>query len=185
MAVEPRKVYLCHICTMPLEYCEFSGTQEKCKEWLKQEDEDKYAEIYGLIEGVEGVTLEEGEEGDKKRTVVKDKSAKLEAKMERENKKKMASRVIIKRNERNKRKCVTTIYGLDIFGVDLKKAAKMFANRFACGSSVAKNNQGQDEIVVQGDFSDELHKLILSNWTNVPDENIDRVEEKKKKKTDA
>lgn len=155
----------------------------------------------GLIEGVEGVTLEEGEEGDKKRTVVKDKSAKLEAKMERENKKKMvngytlmkysylpiqqASRVIIKRNERNKRKCVTTIYGLDIFGVDLKKAAKMFANRFACGSSVAKNNQGQDEIVVQGDFSDELHKLILSNWTNVPDENIDRVEEKKKKKTDA
>ena len=43
----------------------------------------------------------------------------------------------------------------------------MFANRFACGSSVAKNNQGQDEIVVQGDFSDELHNLILSNWPNV------------------
>ncbi|KAI9259912.1 translation initiation factor SUI1 [Sporodiniella umbellata] len=184
MAVEPRVVYLCHICTMPLEYCEFSGTQEKCKEWLKEKDEDKYAEIYGLTEGIEGVTLEEGE-GDSKRTVVKDKSAKLEAKMERENKKKMASRVIIKRNERNKRKCVTTIYGLDIFGVDLKKAAKMFANRFACGSSVAKNNQGQDEIVVQGDFSEELHKLIVANWPNVPDENIDKVEEKKKKKTEA
>ena len=43
----------------------------------------------------------------------------------------------------------------------------MFANRFACGSSVAKNNQNQDEIVVQGDFSDELLKMILSNWTNV------------------
>ncbi|KAG0791970.1 hypothetical protein G6F62_001461 [Rhizopus arrhizus] len=98
--------------------------------------------------------------------MVKDKSAKLEAKLEREIKKKMASRVIIKRNERNKRKCVTSIYGLDIFGVDLKKAAKMFANRFACGSSVAKNNQGQDEIVVQGDFSDELYQLILSNWPN-------------------
>ena len=78
-----------------------------------------------------------------------------------------ASRVLIKRIERTKRKCVTTIYGLDIFGVDLKKAAKMFANRFACGSSVAKNNQGQDEIVVQGDFSDELLKMILKNWTNV------------------
>lgn len=62
---------------------------------------------------------------------------------------------------------MTSIYGLDIFGVDLKKAAKMFANRFACGSSVAKNNQGQDEIVVQGDFSDELYQLILSNWPNV------------------
>ncbi|KAG1200303.1 hypothetical protein G6F35_012399 [Rhizopus arrhizus] len=135
MAIEPRKVFLCGICTMPLEYCEFSGTQEKCKLWLRENDEDKYSEIYGvkgLTEGVEN-----------------------------------ASRVIIKRNERNKRKCVTTIYGLDIFGVDLKKAAKMFANRFACGSSVAKNNQGQDEIVVQGDFSDELHNLILSNWPNV------------------
>lgn len=43
----------------------------------------------------------------------------------------------------------------------------MFANRFACGSSVAKNNQGQDEIVVQGDFSDELLKMILKNWPNV------------------
>ncbi|KAG0748884.1 hypothetical protein G6F57_000606 [Rhizopus arrhizus] len=153
MAIEPRKVFLCGICTMPLEYCEFSGTQEKCKLWLRENDEDKYSEIYGvkgLTEGVEN-----------------------------------ASRVIIKRNERNKRKCVTTIYGLDIFGVDLKKAAKMFANRFACGSSVAKNNQGQDEIVVQGDFSDELHNLILSNWPNVPEENIDRVEEKKKKKSDA
>ncbi|EIE89365.1 hypothetical protein G6F46_000722 [Rhizopus delemar] len=153
MTIEPRKVFLCGICTMPLEYCEFSGTQEKCKLWLRENDEDKYSEIYGvkgLTEGVEN-----------------------------------ASRVIIKRNERNKRKCVTTIYGLDIFGVDLKKAAKMFANRFACGSSVAKNNQGQDEIVVQGDFSDELHNLILSNWPNVPEENIDRVEEKKKKKSDA
>lgn len=87
--------------------------------------------------------------------------------------------------------------------VDLKKAAKMFANRFACGSSVAKNNQNQDEIVVQGDFSDEIHDLILANWPNVgfflsmhawsklifdiihakvPEDNIDLVEEKKKKK---
>jgi density-regulated protein DRP1 len=43
----------------------------------------------------------------------------------------------------------------------------MFANRFACGSSVAKNNQNQDEIVVQGDFSDELLDLILANWPHV------------------
>ncbi|OAD08054.1 hypothetical protein MUCCIDRAFT_133385, partial [Mucor lusitanicus CBS 277.49] len=142
-------------------YCEFSGTQEKCKLWLKEKDEDMYEEVYGAVtEGVEKATIEDEASDKKDRTVVKDKSAKLEAKLERENKKKMASRVLIKRIERTKRKCITTIYGLDIFGVDLKKAAKMFANRFACGSSVAKNNQGQDEIVVQGDFSDELLKMI-------------------------
>ncbi|KAF1804122.1 translation initiation factor SUI1 [Mucor lusitanicus] len=189
MSIEPRKVFLCGICTMPLEYCEFSGTQEKCKLWLKEKDEDMYEEVYGgvkaVTEGVEKATIEDEASDKKDRTVVKDKSAKLEAKLERENKKKMASRVLIKRIERTKRKCITTIYGLDIFGVDLKKAAKMFANRFACGSSVAKNNQGQDEIVVQGDFSDELLKMILKNWPNVPEENIDKIEEKKKKKAES
>jgi density-regulated protein DRP1 len=54
-----------------------------------------------------------------------------------------------------------------MIGVDLKKAAKLFANKFACGSSVAKNNQNQDEIVVQGDFSDELIELIITNWPHV------------------
>jgi len=48
--------------------------------------------------------------------------------------------------------------------VDLKKAAKLFANKFACGSSVTKNNQGNDEIVVQGDVSDEIFDLILEHW---------------------
>ncbi|KAI8882276.1 eIF1-like protein [Backusella circina FSU 941] len=150
MANEPRKVFLCGICTMPLEYCEFSGTQEKCKEWLNAEDEDLYEKIYGADGVTEGVSN--------------------------------ASRVTIKRIERTKRKSVTTVFGLDVFAVDMKKAAKMFANKFACGASVAKNNQGLDEIVVQGDFSDEIHDLILQNWPAVPEENIDKVEEKKKKK---
>ncbi|KAI7903375.1 translation initiation factor SUI1 [Cokeromyces recurvatus] len=185
MSIAPKIVQYCGICTMPLEYCEFSGTQEKCKLWLKEKDEKLYDEIYGVnavTAGMEKSSLDDENPEKKDRTIVKDKSAKLEAKLEREIKKKMASRVVIKRIERTKRKSVTTIFGLEVFGVDLKKAAKMFANRFACGSSVAKNNQGQDEIVVQGDFSDELYKIILTNWPNVPEENIDRVEEKKKKK---
>ncbi|KAI9031624.1 translation initiation factor SUI1 [Phycomyces nitens] len=188
MALEEVKVLYCGICTMPPEYCEFSGTQEKCKEWLKENHEDVYSSLYNveaITKGVENVALEETgattADGKPDRTFVKDKSAKLEAKLERENKKKMSSRVTIKRVERTKRKCVTTIYGLDVFGVDMKKAAKMFANKFACGSSVAKNNQGQDEIVVQGDFSEELNDLILANWPHVPEDNIDIVEEKKKK----
>lgn len=43
----------------------------------------------------------------------------------------------------------------------------MFANRFACGSSVSKNPQGIDDIVVQGDVSDELLQLITTTWKNV------------------
>jgi density-regulated protein DRP1 len=48
--------------------------------------------------------------------------------------------------------------------IDLKKAAKSFASKFACGSSVVKNNQGIDEIVIQGDVSDDLYDHILETW---------------------
>lgn len=97
--------------------------------------------------------------------------------------------MIIKRIERNKRKHVTSVFGLDLFSkrsgglnptgkaspltlllcsdVDLKKAAKLFANRYACGSSVTKNNQSKDEIVVQGDVTDEIRELILATWPAV------------------
>lgn len=70
--------------------------------------------------------------------------------------------VTIERVERNKRKYVTTIMGLELFGVDLKKAAKMMASKFATGASVTKNPQGQDDITVQGDVSDEVVRRPFS-----------------------
>ena len=90
----------------------------------------------------------------------------------------------IKRIERNKRKHVTAIHGLEAFGVDLKKAAKQFASKFATGSSVTKNSQGQEEIVVQGDVSDEVLEMIegeVGVLKGIPPDNVEIVEEKKKK----
>jgi density-regulated protein DRP1 len=71
--------------------------------------------------------------------------------------------------------------------IDLKKAAKQFATRFATGSSVTKNAQGLDEIVVQGDVADEVLEMIESGTgvlKGVPEKNISVVEEKKKKAGD-
>jgi density-regulated protein DRP1 len=92
------------------------------------------------------------------------------------------NKVIIKRVERNRRKHVTSIFGLHLFDVDLKKAAKLFANKFACGSSVTKNNQGQDEIVVQGDVTEEIQNLILTTWPKVTEDALEVIIEEKKKK---
>ena len=64
--------------------------------------------------------------------------------------------ITIKRSERTKRKHATHVHGLDLFGIDLKKAAKLFAGKFATGSSVSKNPQGEDEIVIQGDVGDDI-----------------------------
>ncbi|KAG8937094.1 Translation machinery-associated protein 22 [Tulasnella sp. 419] len=122
------------------------------------------------------------------------KEAKAEAKADAEAKKKKAAKVTIKRIERNKRKFVTSIHGLETFGIDLKKAAKLFAQTFATGSSVTKNPQGQEEIVVQGDVSDDILEIIedaesggggqlAALLKSVPADNVVCIEEKKKKGT--
>ncbi|KAG0238335.1 Translation machinery-associated protein 22 [Actinomortierella wolfii] len=174
---QAREVLYCGFCTLPPEYCEFGPTLDKCKEWLKKNDPVAFQILYNTLEDQLASTSLGGEdksEEDKKK-------AKEAAKIERQLQKKMQSRVAIKRIERTKKKCVTSVFGLENFDVDLKKAAKLFANKFACGASVTKNNQGNDEIVVQGDVSDEIFDMILEQWPIVPEDNIDLIEDKKKK----
>ena len=94
--------------------------------------------------------------------------------------------IIIKRVERTKRKHVTVISGLDKFGIDLKKAAKQFASKFATGASVSKVTAGatDDEIVVQGDVCYEVLEMIedgVGVLKGVPADNVEIVEDKKKK----
>lgn len=79
----------------------------------------------------------------------------------------------IKIIERNKRKSVTHIRGMEAFGLDLKQVAKRCASRFACGCSVAKNPAGYDEIVIQGDFVDDLIDFIPEEWPAVFSEQIE------------
>ncbi|CAM9694902.1 unnamed protein product [Phaeothamnion confervicola] len=63
-----------------------------------------------------------------------------------------AQRVVIARINRNKRKYVTVIGGLDtVPDIKLKDAAKRLGKQFACGSSVSKTASGAEEIVIQGD----------------------------------
>lgn len=75
----------------------------------------------------------------------------------------------------------------------MKKAAKLFAQRFATGGSVTKNAAGIDEIVVQGDVSQEIYDMIveandgkggkkgLDVLKDVLVDNVEMVEEKRKK----
>lgn len=73
-------------------------------------------------------------------------------------------------------------------GIDLKKAAKQFAQKFATGASVTKNMQGLDEVVVQGDVSEEIQELLegqVGVLKGVDADKIVLVEEKTKKKGGA
>lgn len=59
--------------------------------------------------------------------------------------------------------------------------SKDFGKKFATGSSVTKTPSGGEEIVVQGDVSDEIEEFILEKYKDVPEDNIELVEDKKKK----
>lgn len=112
------------------------------------------------------------------------KAAKAAASSAREAEKRAASKVVIKRVERNKRKYVTVVAGLEAFGLDLKKVAKDFGKKFASGSSVTKNPAGGEEITVQGDLSEEIEEFLLETEgyrDQVPEDNIELIEDKKKK----
>ena len=96
--------------------------------------------------------------------------------------------VVVERATRNKRKCVTTIIGLDLFGVKLAEAAKKFGKKFACGASVTKDASNKEQIdvqargglaaaqhlasadvfaVAQGDFMDDIAEFICKEWSEV------------------
>ncbi|KAL4063474.1 translation initiation factor SUI1 [Scleroderma yunnanense] len=182
--IPPVQVLYCQVCGFPPEYCEFGASLTRCKEWLKEEYPTLYDQYYSdeAFQSKLGTLSLEDQAKLEKSTA--EKEAKAEKRADAALKKKMASQVSIKRMERNKRKFVTAIHGLEAFDVDLKKAAKFLAQKYATGASVTKNAQGLDEIVVQGDVSDEVLELVQSGagiFKGVPAANVEIVEEKKKK----
>jgi hypothetical protein len=89
----------CGVCSLPPEYCEFQPSVAKCKDWLEQADNKIFA----------GLELT-----DKQQKTTE----KHEAKQARLMEKKMQSKVLIKRIERGKRKYVTGVFGLEVFGIE-------------------------------------------------------------------
>jgi density-regulated protein DRP1 len=98
-------------------------------------------------------------------------------------KNKDAPMVVLEKNVRNKKKCITTISGLDTFGVKLSEAAKMFGKKFASGASVNKTPDGKEQIDCQGDFLDSAAELILKQYKDsIKREDIYVILNKKKER---
>lgn len=118
-------------------------------------------------------------------------------------KKKSKPEVVLERNTRNKKKCITTIIGLEGFGIKLPEAAKLFGKKFASGASITKNAEGREQIdcqvgpktlgavwwlgrgwcntpPTQGDFLDQAAELILKQFSEVQRSDVYVIEAKKK-----
>ncbi|KAK6597010.1 translation machinery-associated protein 22 [Botrytis cinerea] len=181
--IQSRHVVYCGVCSLPPEYCEYGGTVKKCQEWL----EKKYPSMYERLWSEGKMLLQQQPppsasmpKNAPPKTPPK-KAAKAEALEAKQNETLASSKIRIKRVERNKRKYVTEVQGLEAFGLELKKVAKEFGSRFATGSSVTKVASGGQEITVQGDVSDDVREFLIKNYKNIPKKNIVLEEPKKKK----
>ncbi|GAA5871186.1 hypothetical protein JCM16303_001719 [Sporobolomyces ruberrimus] len=189
--LEAKHVLYCQVCSFPPEYCEFSSKSSKCKQWLQDTHPSLYSTYYSdsaLEDKLANLTVEQ------KAALEKDlakKEKKEEIKAEKEKQKILSSKVTIKRMERNKKKHVTSVHGLHLFGIDLKKASKLFANKFGAGATVSKTANGDEEILIQGDVSYDVEEMILDRDNKklvdvflgkIEGDQIELTEEKPKKK---
>ncbi|KAI9676509.1 MAG: Translation machinery-associated protein 22 [Caeruleum heppii] len=178
---QARHVVYCGVCTLPPEYCEFGGTTQKCEDWLKEHHPDLHAQLYSeeaIASTLATLSVDARKRAEKDSSKKAAKASAAEARLLEQ---KQNAKVLIKRVERNKRKYVTAVSGLEAHGLELKKVAKEFGKKFACGSSVTKTPSGGEEIVVQGDLSDEIYDWVVETYKDIPEENVDCIEDKKKK----
>ncbi|XP_029195501.1 density-regulated protein homolog isoform X2 [Acropora millepora] len=147
----PLEVQYCGVCSLPLEYCEYTAEYEKLADQLAATDVSEGATKKKQTRGGKGVVRVP-----KKKNVTK--------------------KVTLSRAQRNKKKYVTVVTGLGTFDIDLKKAAKLFAQKYSCGSSVT----GPDEIVIQGDVLDDLLDFIPEKWPEIDEDSMDDLGNQKR-----
>jgi density-regulated protein DRP1 len=161
-----------------VEYDPVTGIPSEFNDFLPK-DCDEYKKLKASTSGTDGVS------GDMDQLSLKDgEAAAANGKASGKKKKKgKEPAVVIEKNSRNKRKCITIISGLDIFGVKLTEAAKLFKNKFASGCAVTKNAENKEEITCQGDFLDQAVVLILKQYGDkVTKKDIYKLEAKKRVK---
>lgn len=187
---QPVRVLYCPICSLPAEYCEFGPDFAKCKPWLiknapelypdllKEANEKEAEKVSGQLQsvglssgGADGATP--GQASSSKQEEVKRlPGGKI--------KKKEKQEVVIEKVVRNKRKCITIVKGLDLFGVKLSDASKKLGKKFATGASVVKGPTEKEQIDVQGDISYDIVEFITDTWPAVPENAIYFIEDGKK-----
>ncbi|KAL3470072.1 translation machinery-associated protein 22 [Aspergillus californicus] len=180
--IQPRNITYCGVCTLPPEYCEFGGTAKKCQEWLQENHEVLYQQLYSgesVSANLSTLSVSAQERAAKDAAKKEAKAAAAEA---RDAERRATSKVQIKRVERNKRKHVSVLTGLEVYSLENKKVAKELGKKFATGSSVTKSASGIEEITVQGDVCEDIKEWLLESFgERITEGNIEIVEDKKKK----
>ncbi|KAM1314213.1 hypothetical protein ACFX2F_018127 [Malus domestica] len=183
---QPVRVLYCAVCSLPAEYCEFGPDFEKCKPWLIQNAPDLYPdlvkeantkEIDKVANQLQSTGISSGGGDGAASSAPKEEVKRLPG---GKIKKKDKQEVTIEKVTRNKRKCITTVKGLELFGVKLSDASKKLGKKFATGASVVKGPTEKDQIDVQGDIAYDIVEFITDTWPDVPEAAIFFIEDGRK-----
>ncbi|WOH11442.1 hypothetical protein DCAR_0830929 [Daucus carota subsp. sativus] len=179
---QPVKVNYCGVCGLPAEYCEFGPDFEKCKPWLIRNAPDVYPDLIKDAKDADDVTeqLQGTSVSDKASGPGSSKPEEVKRLPGGKIKKKEKPEVIIEKVTRNRRKSITTVKGLELFGVKLSDASKKLGKKFATGASVVKGPTEKEQIDVQGDISFDVVDFITETWPDVPENAIYFIEDGKK-----
>nr|ACO07925.1 Density-regulated protein [Oncorhynchus mykiss] len=156
----PKKVQYCGVCSLPTEYCEYMPEPSKCRQWLEKNFPDVFAR---MSVGPVGNASKQDTGG-------------VEVPLVGEEDEKKKQKITIAKIPRAKKKYVTRVCGMNTFDIDLKEAQRFFAQKFSCGASVT----AEDEIIIQGDFTDDIIDVIQEKWPEVDDDSIEDLGEVKK-----
>ncbi|KAI4344519.1 hypothetical protein L6164_011736 [Bauhinia variegata] len=184
---QPVRVLYCGTCSLPPEYCEFGPDFEKCKPWLIQNVPDLYPDLVKeanekeagkAANQLKNTSISSGSDDGAASSAPKQEAVKRlpGGKV----KKKEKQEVVIEKVIRNKRKCITTVKGLELFGVKLSDASKKLGKKFATGASVVKGPTEKEQIDVQGDISYDIVEFITETWPDVPETSIFFIEDGRK-----
>lgn len=171
----PLRVLYCGVCSLPTEYCEYMPDVAKCRQWLEKNFPNEFAKltVENSPKQEAGITEGQGTAGEEEEKKKQKRGGRGQIKQK---KKTVPQKVTIAKIPRAKKKYVTRVCGLATFEIDLKEAQRFFAQKFSCGASVT----GEDEIIIQGDFTDDIIDVIQEKWPEVDDDSIEDLGEVKK-----
>jgi len=174
-------VKYCNICTFPEEFCEYSHVLDKkiAREEKKSEEKTDEQEVNTKKEGGEGGDKAEKTDKDDKIDEKKDKTdEKAEDKKDDKDKKKKKedkSVIVVTNHKRSKKKVTTTVSNVEKFSLNMKDVAKLFSKKFACSSSVTKENNSEF-ITLTGDFGTEIIDFLIEKFPQLKPNNFKFVE---------
>ncbi|MQM03228.1 hypothetical protein Taro_036003 [Colocasia esculenta] len=189
---QPVRVLYCPVCSLPAEYCDFGPDFERCKPWLLRNAPDLYPDLVKearekeaekAADQLQSVDISGGAPtgpADSSGGPSTSKPEEVKRLPGGKIKKKEKQEVVIEKIVRNKRKCVTVVKGLELFGVKLSDASKKLGKRFATGASVVKGPTEKEQIDVQGDIAYDIVEFLTDTWPDIHETAIFFIEDGRK-----